>query len=63
MHESRIADFIDSASSIDTSDPKTSEISLLLLPIAESVIHTSFELLFSFSEVFSSTAIETSSEL
>lgn len=63
MHESRVANLVDSASGVDTSDPKTSEVSLLLLSIAEGVAQASFELLFSLAEVFASRAIETSGKL
>jgi hypothetical protein len=63
VHECGVVHIVQTARCVDTDDPEFSEFSLFLFSVAVSVNQASFDLLFGFSEVFSSSAVEAFGEL
>ncbi len=58
VHKCGVVHIIQTARCIDTDNPKFSEFSFFLFSVAVSVYQASLNLLFCFSEVFSSSAVE-----
>ncbi len=58
VHECGVVHIVQTARCVDTDNPEFSELSFFLFSVAVGVDEASFDLLFRFSEVFSSSAVE-----